>query len=263
MNYCANCAAPLPPSADFCPKCGKSLRVPVAPPAAPGVPAAPIPAATMTTTDPSKPVKRRAPWWIVPLVIVGLVVIAFLVLLGLPFGGREGNRPASAPKVETIAEADPVPPRGPAQTGTVVDVSEDPEVVDAPPAVAVSTQPPARTPPSVRTPPPVRTQPPPVRTEPPAVRTQPPPARTTPAPAAAEEISVSDAMATLRSFITSRDYYGSGADCIGVSSLGYRNTGYTLEVRNTCSSRTLGRWRVDSKTREIFRQHEDGRYLRP
>src|SRR5687767_13076233 len=189
MNYCANCAAPLPPSgADFCPKCGKSLRVPVAPPAAPGAPVAATPAATMTTTDPTKPVKRRAPWWIVPLVIVGLVLIAFLVLLGLPFGGREDNRPVTTPaKVETIAEADPVPPRGPGETGTVVDVDADPDADvggTLPPAV-VATQRPVTTTQVTTTQaaPPVRTQPPPVRTDPAQVRTEPPPVRVQPPPA--------------------------------------------------------------------------------
>ena len=29
------------------------------------------------------------------------------------------------------------------------------------------------------------------------------------------------------------------------------------------STRMLGRWRVDAKTREVFRQADDGRYLRP
>lgn len=199
MNHCANCAAPLPAGAEFCPRCGKNLSVRVA--------SAPIPAPA-----------HRAPWWIVPVVIVGLIVIAFLVLMGLPFGGREPERRATRPaETDTIAEADPVPAPAPVQTGTLVEV-EEPR-----PAVA----------PRVETPPP------------------------------AGEIGVSEAMSTVRGFITSRDYYGVGADCIAVSSLGYQNAGYTLEVRDSCASRALGRWRVDSKTREIFRQREDGRYLRP
>ena len=268
MNYCANCAAPLPPSADFCPKCGKSLRMPVAPPVADGEPVAPPPVHTTTTTNPAAKPVRRTPWWVVPLVIVGLVIVAFLVLMGLPFGGRDADRPAStATKTETIAEAEPVPAAAPRQTGTLIDVTEEP-----PPEVVGRTQtaPPARSAPVQRQPR-VVTQPPPARTVP--VKTAPPPVTGAPepqprvkSPAPAQEtaeIGVSDAMATLRSFTTSRDYYGVGADCIGVSSLGYQNTGYTLEVRDSCASRTLGRWRVDAKTREIFRQREDGRYLRP
>ncbi len=201
MNHCAYCAAPLPAGAEFCPRCGKNLTVPVA------------------TAPPPVPPARRAPWWIVPLVIVGLVLIAFLVLMGLPFGGREPERRASAPvETETIAEAEPVPAAARVQTGTLVEVGEE------------------------------------RATEPTPAPVQPPPA---------EEIGVSEAISTLRGFVTSRDYYGVGADCIGVSSLGYQNAGYTLEVRDSCGSRTLGRWRVDSKTRELFRQLEDGRYLRP
>lgn len=276
MNYCANCAAPLPAGAEFCPKCGKDLRVavatppvvtPVAPSIAPPVapPIAPPPAAATPAAHPP----RRAPWWVVPAVIVGLVVVAFFVLMGLPFGGKEGDRPPqSAQKTETIAEADPVPSNAQVQTGTVVEVGEvmqedepDPQV--APPPQQQQAPPPvaARVPAATRTQP-AKTQPAPVRTQPAPVPV-PRPRAETPPPAATEEIGVSEAISTLRNFVTSRDYYRVGADCIAVGSLGYQNTGYTLEVRDSCGSKTLGRWRVDSKTREIFRQREDGRYLRP
>lgn len=269
MNYCANCAAPLPPSADFCPKCGKSLRMAVAPPVAAGEPVAPPPVHTTTTTNPAAKPARRTPWWVVPLVIVGLVIVAFFVLMGLPFGGRDADRPAStAARTETIAEGEPVPTAAPPQTGTLIDVTEEP-----PPEVLGTTQtaPPARSAPPVQSQPRVVTQPPParrvpVKTAPPAVTTAPVPQPRVESPApvrATAEIGVSEAMSLVRSFVSARDYYGVGADCIGVSSLGYQNAGYTLEVRNACSSRTLGRWRVDAKTREIFRQREDGRYTRP
>ena len=248
MNYCANCAAPLPPGAEFCPKCGRDLRVDHAAPAPIAAP----------------PARRRTPWWVVPLVIVGLVVVAFLVLLGLPFGGRDADRPVStAAKTETVAEADPVPSAAPVPTGTLIDVTEEPppEVLAPTPTQTTATTA------TIATTPPVRTTPPPARTVP-APRTEPrtEPRRETPPPAAeerSEEIGVSEAMSIVRGFVTSRDYYGVGANCIAVGSLGYQNVGYTLEVRDSCSQRSLGRWRVDAKTRELFRQREDGRYLRP
>jgi hypothetical protein len=101
--------------------------------------------------------------------------------------------------------------------------------------------------------------------EQPATATAPRPADTTPPPppASSSEISESEAVAVLRGFVTSRDYYGVGAACTSITTHGYRNVGYTMEVFDSCSHRMLGRWRVDAKTREVFRQQDDGRYLRP
>jgi hypothetical protein len=70
-------------------------------------------------------------------------------------------------------------------------------------------------------------------------------------------------VATLRGFLVTRNYYDTGAGCLRVSSAGYSNVGYTLDVHDSCASRHLGRWRVDARTREVFRQREDGRFLRP
>ena len=70
-------------------------------------------------------------------------------------------------------------------------------------------------------------------------------------------------MATLRGYITSRQDYGVSADCLVISSQGYRNVGYTLQAYDRCGQSSLGQWRVDSKTREVFRRRGDGRYLRP
>jgi len=77
------------------------------------------------------------------------------------------------------------------------------------------------------------------------------------------EIDESEAVSTLRGYLVTRNYYQTGAGCLTVSSEGYSNVGYTLSVRDRCGSRSLGRWRVDAKTREVFRQQEDGRFLRP
>lgn len=89
-----------------------------------------------------------------------------------------------------------------------------------------------------------------------------------PAPVQRAELSPSDATATLQSYVRSTRYYGVANECVRVENRGYRNAGYNLEVWHSCpgsggGARLLGRWRVDSKTREVFRQRGDGRYLRP
>lgn len=288
MNYCATCGAPLPPSSQFCPRCGADLTKPAAtvaatppPPATHHVPppVTPAPAAPRVppaATAPATPVapKHRAPWWIVPLVIVGVVVIAFLLLLGLPFGGREETPRAEVVQSDTIAEGSPVSSPGPVSSGTLIDVGEEPppapattttSAVAAPPPVTTTTV--AAAPPPVTTttaaaPPvsrPLPSTPPPVRTEPPPVRTEPPPSTAR----GAGEISEEEAISTLRGYINTRDYYRVGRECISVVSSGYQNVGYTMDVHDSCAGRRLGRWRVDSKTREVFRQREDGRFLRP
>jgi hypothetical protein len=207
-------------------------------------------------------------WWIIPLTLLVLGGVTWLLLAGLPFGGED--RPATTrPATETIAEGTSTADNRPIGTATIVDVTEDePELVpttttEAPPPNVSST-------PTNTAPPPRRTIP--VPTEPvQAIPVQPAPTRSDPAPAPVRrpvtrdaEISESEAVGTLRSFVTSRNPYGIASNCVGIASRGYRNVGYTLEVVDTCNdSRLLGRWRVDSKTREVFRQREDGRYLRP
>jgi cell division septation protein DedD len=211
----------------------------------------------------------------VPLVIVGLVVIAWLLLAGLPFG-RDDDERADAPKVETIAEgtAQPVPQ----QTGTIVDVSED---AAAPPANTATAAPVTATVPPVVTddevtpapipvprPEPARQQPPVRQPAPVPVREQPPVREPAPVPARESVISESEATSVLRGYITSRTYYeGVRTECVQLRATGYQNVGYGFSVWDSCvsggGSRMLGRWRVDAKTREVFRQREDGRYLRP
>ncbi len=226
-----------------------------------------------------------------PLVIVGLVVIAWLLLAGLPFGGRE-EEAENQPATETIAEGTTT--RAPMTTGTVLELPGDsipdttsttqpPLQTGAPPtATIVEPGAPVATPPAgaapVRTnPAPARTNPAPARTAPAPVRTTPEPVRTPPPavqpapraepqPARAAEISEDDAAGTLRGY-ASGFYRDVSGDCLQIRSHGYRNVGYTFSVWDACvsggGSRMLGRWRVDSKTREVFRQHDDGRFLRP
>lgn len=271
------------------------------PPATHAVPPAThaVPPATPVTAAAKQP---RSTWWIIPLVIVGLVLIAWLLLAGLPFGRDEGRTVAAGPETETIAEGTAPPPQ-PQQTGTIVDVDTSteppPELTDSgvtttqapplgtqppptatqPPPVIVDERPtptprpnptpPARTPvPPARNPdPPVRDPAPPVRDPAPPAR-DPAPATPVPAPARTGEISESEATSVLRGFITSQSYYeGVRPECVQIRGSGYRNVGYGFSVWDSCpsggGSRMLGRWRVDSKTREVFRQAGDGRYLRP
>ena len=69
----------------------------------------------------------------------------------------------------------------------------------------------------------------------------------------------------MRDYVTSRDYYRFGsADCIGAVSQGYKNRGYAIDIVDRCGDHgRLGRWRIDSVTREVFVERADGRYLRP
>lgn len=223
--------------------------------------------------------------------IVGLVVIAWLLLAGLPFGGDDGGRIGENEATETIAEGTSTR-NEPLATATVIEVpggaepaltqtattdtiqpplQSETNVTTAPPPPAAATQTPPPAAPAQQTPPPQRTTtPPPQRTTPAPVQTPPPPPpETRPSSTARSgEISDAEAAATLRSYITSNSYYeGVTGDCVQVRSQGYQNVGYTYSVWDACvsggGSRMLGRWRVDSKTREVFRQREDGRFLRP
>jgi hypothetical protein len=253
MTQCANCAAPLPPTAAFCPKCGTAVAQPT--PAGPD-PARPVRSVdTYGSTAPIVPA-RRSTWWIVPAVIVGLVVIAWLLLAGLPFGRDE--RVVTTETTETIAEG--TVDATPVETGTVVDFGDTAE-----PPFATQTAPPPAT----------QTQPPPVIVEEPpstpAPRPAPPTTTRAPQPPqeeTREEISESEASSTLRAHLgRANPYDGVSQRCLQIRSVGYRNAGYTFSVWDACveggGSRMLGRWRVDAKTREVFRQSDDGRYVRP
>jgi len=165
------------------------------------------------------------------LVVLGGVI--WLLLAGLPFGGRDREPEAPRAQTETIAEGTAAP-AAPQETGTIVDVEGE-----------RPTEP-------KQTPKPQPTTPPPTR--------QPDPQPTM--------LNDEQASATLRDFVTSRDYYDDVSDdCVRVGSRGFRNRGFDYDVWNSCErgggSRLLGRWRVDALTREVFRQYDDGRYLRP
>jgi hypothetical protein len=253
------------------------VATPAAPPVTPGpVPRTPIPQATTATTSTTAPAKRST-WWIVPLVIVGLVIVAWLLLAGLPFGGREDKRIAATATTETIAEGT-APNARPMDSGTVVDVGTDTdqplETTTTPPPLATQTAAPLPVPQPSTAPPPnpvVIEQRPPIAQ--PRPQPRPAPVQTRPAPVPpprderAEEITDSEALSTLRGYLASNNPYDASGDCLQTRSMGYQNVGYTFSVWDSCveggGSRMLGRWRVDAKTREVFRQGDDGRYLRP
>jgi zinc-ribbon domain len=278
MAFCAKCGSELTPGAAFCSKCGTPVTVAapprVPPPARPPASSGEVPA-------------RRSGWWIAPLVVVGLVVLAFALLMILPLDRDKPRVAAKVPATETIAEGPPavgtttlVEMEGPADDSfeisttttqappmpvptvtTPATATGAPVIVEEPaaqPQPRPQPRPPVRTQPQPRTQPPPRAEP---RTEP---RDVPPPVRVAPRPS--PELTSSQATAVLRSYITQTNYYRKGSDCLRVENRGYRNIGYDLEVWDTCAgsgSRRLDRWRVDSKTREVFRQRDDGRYLRP
>jgi predicted nucleic acid-binding Zn ribbon protein len=249
MTPCVKCGAPLAPDAQFCSKCGTprvTQAAPVVPP----------------QTQP-----QRSTWWIVPLVIVGLVIVAWLLLAGLPFGGEK--KQVATVTTETIAEGTAAP--APAETGTVVEVGtvEEPPFVTqtAPPPLATQTIPTMTATPPVIVEQPVKPQPTPQPTPRPA-----PPVQTTPNPQPPREepsgeISEAEATAALRNHLGAANPYDVSTSCLQLRSAGYRNVGYTYSVWDSCveggGSRMLGRWRVDAKTREVFRQGDDGRYLHP
>jgi hypothetical protein len=215
-------------------------------------------------------------------------VLAWLLLAGLPFRREETAR-APARQTETIAEAEAPPP----SSATLVEVppgttddsfeiatttTQEPPMAATPPPATTTT---ATVPPA---PPAAAVQPPPVVIAQPRPQTQPParqpmpaqpsmpssvpaPVRVVPPPRSAE-ITADEATSTLRNYVRSTRYYDVAGECIRVENRGYRNVGYDLQVWHSCpgsggGSRLLGRWRVDARTREIFRQREDGRYLRP
>lgn len=265
MSLCATCGTPLAPDARFCSKCATPVATPG--PLQPTPPVAPAVGATVPAAQ-----ARRSTWWIVPLVIVVLIVIAWLVVAGLPFGDEK--RVVTTSTTETIAEGTTGAQLEP--TGTVVELGGTAE----PPFATTTAPPPQSTSTQIVT----QTQPPPTIVEEPTVTQDaiPAPPRPIPRPAPVQtapgreppqaetraEISEAEATSILRNHLAAANPYGGvSADCLQLRSVGYRNVGYTYSMWDACveggGTRMLGRWRVDAKTREVFRQRDDGRYLRP
>ena len=99
-----------------------------------------------------------------------------------------------------------------------------------------------------------------MRSEPPPMTSAVPPPPTQPAQT---EIQETEARGILARFLDARDPYHTPANCLDIRGTGYNNRGYGFDVMNSCESRRLGSWRVDSVTRELFEQKPDGRYLSP
>ena len=201
-----------------------------------------------------------------------------MVLAGLPLG-REEAKPQQKVETTTVAES-----TAPAPSATIIEIPGDADesfeisttTTQAPPAVTATNAP--------VTPPPMTSQqaePPqddrqaratvPPRSEPAVPRNEPappredPPARVVPKPR--PEMTASEASSTLRGYVVSRRFYPAASECIRVENRGYQNVGYNMEVWHSCAgggaSRLLGRWRVDSKTGEVFVRNDSGRYVRP
>lgn len=216
----------------------------------------------------------------IAVTLLVLALIGFALLTGMPFGGGE-------PKVERpVAQAPSTIGEGTATSSTVSQLGEPGGITEvAPPAATTPATQTMLMPPTTATtvtaPPQTASSPLPAPSSRPAPDALPPgegarSATPTPAPApraessgGSGELSESAAIDRLSGFLASNNPYDVPASCLSIHSLGYSNRGYTLEVssrdcpENRSTPRPLGAWRVDTLTREIFRQRGDGRFLKP
>lgn len=204
-------------------------------------------------------------WIAIPVVVVLLILGLLAILSGMPFGKKE--RTVAAPKIAQVKDAEPppltgtireLPAQSPAKPGeaefTILEPNVSGGVLPAPP-------PPQPTAGQPQTPQPTQPSPAPVIREEAPVPSSPPPA---PRESSGErEISEEEAVATLQGYLDARKVYDLDDSCIGVRSEGYSNEGYTLLVTDRCDGGSIGRWRVDAKNRELYRQRADGKYRRP
>ncbi|HKO54373.1 MAG TPA: hypothetical protein VJ276_00765 [Thermoanaerobaculia bacterium] len=184
----------------------------------------------------------------IPIALVVLMLLGWAFLMGMPFGRRETLQRTQT-VVETATVGEETAPAGTPDLGVP---ATSPPVVMPPTPMPPVVMPPTPMPP---TPLPVPTPVPPPPLPPTA--TEPPPA-----PPPSNEITEDQAIDVLRGY--TRDYYPDvDRSCLGITSHGYVNVGYTLEVVDRCAGTSLGNWRVDAKTREVFKQNASGRYVRP
>lgn len=217
-----------------------------------------------------------------PAAIVLLVVVAWLVVAGMPFG-RDEDRievTATGTATDTIAEAEPpasMPEQVPLSTSPDIaygTTASQPGGVIVLPDTSVQSPAPQIPPPMtsaqpVPVPAPSRPPEPVPSTTPANPAPSPLPPRTEPVPPApAGEITEAEAAELLRRFLISTGYYeGVSSACVKVRSSGYSNEGFGFSVWDGCAggggSRRLGVWRVDSRTGEVFVQKGSGRFGRP
>lgn len=211
----------------------------------------------------------RSAWGIgVPIAIVALGLVIWALLAGMPFGGDRSEGPRrDAPAMETVGEG--TAPEGSSSRELLP--PDDEQAVDAPAATTATSSrattpaaaPAARAPRSVPIPPPSATREPVRESSEAAAPRREPAAREQREQQPQGEITQPQAEATLRGYIASRAELGVSGDCLAVSPVEYKNRGYTMSAADRCDEKALGRWRVDSVTREVFRQQSDGRFLRP
>jgi len=228
--YCPHCGVTLPPGAQFCPNCGQAVSLSGD-------------RAIVVAPEP----ERARPWWLIaiPLGILAVGLITWAILSGMPFGGPQ--------QVQTLSGADTSNTIGESaqttetvsQIGGTTTTNAGPVVMPQPLPETTTTQPPAMLPAIVETPPATTTAMPQQPAPPPMASSAPTPS----------EISEDDALGRLRDFLSTNNPYSTGTDCLGLRSLGYRNHGYTIDVRDTCQSppASLGRWRVDAVNGEVYR----------
>lgn len=278
---CPRCGSSVSAEDRFCPRCGEKLAVqgtesPVvapapalstpttppgssseptaAPPAPPGEGQPVTPATTAPSTTGRTPATSRRQTrernttivWVL-LALIALLLIAWAVLAGFPFGEGEDElrrRPQSSDVVVESPAAEPsrdviIEEIAP-QAGEEVPIDQVPESAMVRPAT-------------------------------PQQQTSP---RSAPAPAGGfssssppeGNISESEAVARVTSWVNRNDRYGVDPNCVRARSEGYSNRGFTIVlVADGCSGRTgqLGRWRVDTLTGRVYEQKPDGRFLDP
>ena len=93
-RFCAACGTGVPAGAQFCPQCGTKVMAPVTPPVLPPPPV-------------DAPASRRrsagyGPMVWVPIALIGIALLGWAVLAGLPFRGPRSPRPQ---KLEVVQEA--------------------------------------------------------------------------------------------------------------------------------------------------------------